>query len=163
MSTNNTSSKSDQNNNFPGISSSQTHNKTRSQSQKPHSAQSKNRIRSNSPSAQAQQERKQQKMLMQQQQYSQQIGLPSQYPYSNMMGGSKQINQQPLYRGYSPSKPKWKGQQNQMHMPNNSNGGISNFVIGNTVGGQQNTNTGGSALMSAYLKQTNSTKNKYIF
>ena len=50
-------------------------------------------------------------------------------------------------------------------MSQNSGSGMGNFMVGNTTGGGQNigNNNGGSALMSAYLRQTNNTKNKYIF
>lgn len=39
-----------------------------------------------------------------------------------------------------------------------NNNGLNNYVVGNSAG-----SNGNSALMSAYLRQTNNTKNKYIF
>ncbi len=75
-------------------------------SQKPNSASSKNRIRSSSPSSAVIQEKKKQTSFG--------SGGGTNFNYAPM-SQKTQIGAQPLYRGYSPSKPKWKGASTQQH------------------------------------------------
>lgn len=80
-------------------------------SHKPSSAPGKSRLRSNSPSAALQHQQDKKKIAHQ----------AVNFTYSNPMstvgtsGLSKMGGPHPLYRGYSPSKPKWKngGNMNQ--------------------------------------------------